>query len=845
MKKDNIIFILIFLFLISFLQPINGTHLGGPLKNNCAILNQQNMTDVPTWCLDDTWMYEAHIYSDTEDGLFDISSDDLKLIIRDIKTIDHQNKSECIYDVHIYGNISGEFQSSILSGDITGIIQGNLSMRQADLSLLTSNVTSSGIIEYLIFLESDYEITSCAEYFPSFEYFDFPIKTNEEWNISTTAHQNSSFYVEDFFDNASESTNSMNGYAECLEYTTITVPAGTFSSYHLISQQENSSIESWYAPDTKNVVKLFMDSSNETETSKIWMNLTSYTLCDQQVEISASYDPFEVNVSEPVTIYGYVNETNSGNPLQNKDITIEIPYTNTSFNVTTNDLGYYSHTFIAPLILDSTNTSYDIGSDGIIITVNTSSYYGYRIATLIVIGIAIDNVEAHPPVQYETLGVNLTCNIYSVENISQKTVFISGPPAFGMLNTSLQSAENDVYYYNQTYSIIGNYSFYMWTNDSVGNSNKSDIYNFSIIPDTIKPEINDITVNPNPQYENLTVNISCHVTDNVEVDNVNIIITDTLNNEYNYSMIKSDNIYFFTDSYTITGNYSFYIWANDTLGNSNTSSSYQFSIISEIPRIKNVTASPNPQTVNNSVNISCDIIDFNGIDVVNITITGPNGFSSINTSMTQFNTTRFYYKTNYSIMGSYQYFIWVLDTDGNTNTSSLFFFDIINQSIKFNISLLPGWNLITVPVYTSWNASDIANNITSCNSLSNWDAINQTYNTYIVGIPESDFSLENGSGYFVDVDDACVLNTSGERISSVNISLEIGWNLIGWYHNYNTTASSLAENISGCNSVSSWDATAQTYNTHIAGVPESDFMISRGMGMFVDVDQQSYWHGEG
>ena len=78
------------------------------------------------------------------------------------------------------------------------------------------------------------------------------------------------------------------------------------------------------------------------------------------------------------------------------------------------------------------------------------------------------------------------------------------------------------------------------------------------------------------------------------------------------------------------------------------------------------------------------------------------------------------------------------------------------------------------------------------------------------------------------------------------IQLKIGWNLLGWYHDYDTTASSLSENISGCVSVSMWNSSLQTYNTYIVGGPPSfDFPIRCSMGLFVDVIAPSIWYGEG
>ena len=85
----------------------------------------------------------------------------------------------------------------------------------------------------------------------------------------------------------------------------------------------------------------------------------------------------------------------------------------------------------------------------------------------------------------------------------------------------------------------------------------------------------------------------------------------------------------------------------------------------------------------------------------------------------------------------------------------------------------------------------------------------------------------------------------GSPIPDFNMTLNIGWNMLGWYHEYDTTASSLAENISGCLYVVEWNPVDQSYWFYIPGFPAFDFVITRGMGIFVDVSVPSIWHGEG
>lgn len=188
----------------------------------------------------------------------------------------------------------------------------------------------------------------------------------------------------------------------------------------------------------------------------------------------------------------------------------------------------------------------------------------------------------------------------------------------------------------------------------------------------------------------------------------------------------------------------------------------------------------------------------------------------------------------------------ILDIDQNINNDlKVLYFILTNPCM--NISMKTGWNLLTIPLQSSWYASDIAVNVSGCLSVSRWDSVNQTYKTFIVGGPSSfDFPIESGYGYFVDMTQSDNLSMCGPAITNASISLEIGWNLLGWYHEQNTTASNIAENITGCLSVSCWDAVAQTYKTYIVGGPDAfDFVVTQGTGLFVDVIQESIWNGEG
>jgi hypothetical protein len=264
------------------------------------------------------------------------------------------------------------------------------------------------------------------------------------------------------------------------------------------------------------------------------------------------------------------------------------------------------------------------------------------------------------------------------------------------------------------------------------------------------------------------------------------------------------------------------------------------------PVLSDINDYPDPQVVDGFVNISLTATDETTIDSVYVDITGPAGFNPVNVTMASCGSNQRYYYANYSVIGNYTYFIWANDTIGHSVKSSIYTFSILNDSYQsLDINLNSGWNLITVSVDNDWMASSLAENITGCEMISWFDAGNQTYKTHIVGVPGYDFEIQDGYGLFILVNQIDNLNVVGGLISNIQVPLGVGWNMIGWYHEYSATASSLAGNISGCQMVSWFDSVNQTFKTHIVGVPGYDFTIARGMGLFILVDTASVWLGEG
>jgi hypothetical protein len=270
-------------------------------------------------------------------------------------------------------------------------------------------------------------------------------------------------------------------------------------------------------------------------------------------------------------------------------------------------------------------------------------------------------------------------------------------------------------------------------------------------------------------------------------------------------------------------------------------------VTNQAPEISQEYASPITQENGNNVNITCNVVDNIQVNQVIINITDPLDNETSHTMNQLSRSDNYYYNASYSIDGLYKYLITAEDNEGNTESSIIHFFYIGNDGISNTITLETGWNLISTSIEFDFMASEIAESIEGCLTVNKWDNINQTYKPYIVGgPPDFDFQITPGIGLFVEVEKSAEIIICGSPALSPSVNLEILWNLLGWYNQTPTTASSLSENITGCLTVNMWDSINQTYKPYIVGgPPDFDFTIYEGMGLFIEVDTESTWNGEG
>jgi parallel beta-helix repeat protein len=127
------------------------------------------------------------------------------------------------------------------------------------------------------------------------------------------------------------------------------------------------------------------------------------------------------------------------------------------------------------------------------------------------------------------------------------------------------------------------------------------------------------------------------------------------------------------------------------------------------PWITDVQATPEVQSTNESVNITCTVTDNLGlINVVRVHINGPEGF----TLDAVMNNGSYYYEDTYPTLGVYYYYIQANDTSGNIAVSDIYSF-IITEFDKPTsaVNHLPLWRM-TIPftvTATAYDNSGVAN----------------------------------------------------------------------------------------------------------------------------------------
>ncbi|MFX0135834.1 MAG: hypothetical protein ACFFDN_19480, partial [Candidatus Hodarchaeota archaeon] len=309
--------------------------------------------------------------------------------------------------------------------------------------------------------------------------------------------------------------------------------------------------------------------------------------------------------------------------------------------------------------------------------------------------------------------VNIT--VYITDNIGVDTVLINsnhiGTPTNYTMD--LLSGTTQDGYWNYTIpakpaETTINYS--IWVFDRCNNYAIDGPYQYTI-RDNENPNIISVLRDPSNPGNLDTVNITVHITDNLEIDTV-LINANHTGIPTNYTMdqlsgVTQDGYWNYTIPFNSVGTTIIYsIWVNDTYDNYDIDGPNEYTILdNEVPNINSVSRDPsNPDSLD-TVNITVYITENIGVD--NVLINSNHSGTPTNYTMDLlFGTTQDGY-WNYTIPASPMgltiiYSIWVNDTNNNYATDGPYEYtipDTIDPNI-ISISKIPAnpGNLDTVNV---------------------------------------------------------------------------------------------------------------------------------------------------
>jgi parallel beta-helix repeat protein len=466
-------------------------------------------------------------------------------------------------------------------------------------------------------------------------------------------------------------------------WVNITLPSGGFTN---ISMNKGVA-DAWFFNSSYLVSGIYDYVIWANDTSNNWVNSAGF-----QFEIGDSSLPVISNVldiPDPQIPGGFVNI--SCDVIDNVDVygvwvNITLPsggYNNISMNKGVGDAWFLESPYITSGLYDYVIWANDTSN-------NWAGSFGHQFEIGDSILPVISNVLDTPDPQEVNGAVNISCDV--IDNVGVYGVWVNITlPGGGYNNISMNKGVADAWFLESSYFTLGLYDYVIWANDTSDNWVSSTGYQFTI-QDTTLPVISNELDIPDPQEVGSATNISCDVTDNVDVYGVWVNITLPGGGYCNISMMKGPGDTWYLDStHPTLGLHNYVIWANDTSDNWATSSGHSFLIQdTTIPVISNVVDAPDPQETGGFVNVSCDVSDNVKVYNVWINITLPGG-GFTNISMDKGMVDQWFLDTSYINLGVYDYIIWVNDTQNNWASSNGYQFTI-QDSIPPEIS-----NVVAVP----------------------------------------------------------------------------------------------------------------------------------------------------
>ncbi len=194
---------------------------------------------------------------------------------------------------------------------------------------------------------------------------------------------------------------------------------------------------------------------------------------------------------------------------------------------------------------------------------------------------------------------------------------------------------------------------------------------------------------------------------------------------------------------------------------------------------------------------------------------------------------------------NYFYVITAVNSSGQESKAS-----VCIGEFDFQLKTTPttSFNQIALPfdVEGIQSAEDLMDAIPHCDAIARWNAQQQSYEQFLPQIPVTNFNVQAGHTYYVNVKKDTILNFVGkacqtnymlETTSSTNFN-EI---MLPFEKKTIKKASELMQDIPNCNSIAFWDADLQGFVQYIPGIISTDFSVRQGHPYFVHVTEETAW----
>ncbi|MEK6988387.1 MAG: Ig-like domain-containing protein, partial [Candidatus Thermoplasmatota archaeon] len=218
---------------------------------------------------------------------------------------------------------------------------------------------------------------------------------------------------------------------------------------------------------------------------------------------------------------------------------------------------------------------------------------------------------------------------------------------------------------------FGTLTYFLWARDPSGNAARTPSYAVTVVgADTTPPSISNLAAVPPVQNATQSVNISASVSDNVAVQNVNVLVTDPQGQALgNFSMVRlgATDTYYHDRTYSGLGTYTLVVWAVDGSNNA-ASAGESFRIVDLVPPVfQAVSVSPSVAEAGQSINISASVTDNVAVSEVRITLRGPTGNVVLDQALA--GSSSFYWiNATPKVLGNLSFLLTAMDVAGNVAT---------------------------------------------------------------------------------------------------------------------------------------------------------------------------------